>query len=164
MIAADPPRNPTLDRQADWELDFYSRPILEPDGKKRWELLISSTPELGGGEAFRYARRCPAGEVNSTWLTEALRDAMTSAEADGWRAPRRLRSWRSAMRTMVQRAAAALDLEMVPSRRTYALIDWMAERDREVYPQGRGLHGRPPRPTTRGREHPRHPTPRSGSR
>ena len=53
MIAADPPRNPTLDRQADWELDFYSRPILEPDGKKRWELLISSTPELGGGEAFR---------------------------------------------------------------------------------------------------------------
>jgi len=24
----------------DWELDFYSRPILEPDGKKRWELLI----------------------------------------------------------------------------------------------------------------------------
>ena len=95
MIAADPPRNPTLDRQADWELDFYSRPILEPDGKKRWELLISSTPELGGGEAFRYARRCPAGEVNSTWLTEALRDAMTAAEADGWRAPRRLRSWRS---------------------------------------------------------------------
>ena len=35
--------------------------------------------------------------------------------------------------------------EMVPSRRTYALIDWMAERDREVY-QGRGLHGRPPAP------------------
>lgn len=24
----------------DWELDFYSRPILDPDGKKRWELLI----------------------------------------------------------------------------------------------------------------------------
>ena len=76
MIAADPPRNPTLDRQADWELDFYSRPILEPDGKKRWELLISSTPELGGGESFRYARRCPAGEVNSTWLAAALREAI----------------------------------------------------------------------------------------
>ena len=27
--------------QADWELDYYSRPILEPDGKKRWELLIA---------------------------------------------------------------------------------------------------------------------------
>lgn len=143
MIAADPPRSTSLDRQADWELDFYSRPILEPDGKKRWELLISSTPVLGGGEAFRYARRCPAGEVNSTWLTEALRDAMAAAEADGWRAPRRLRSWRSAMRTMVQRAAAALDLEMVPSRRTYALIDWMAERDREVYPLEEGYMAGP---------------------
>ena len=34
------------DRQADWELDFYSRPILEKNGKKRWELLIISTPEI----------------------------------------------------------------------------------------------------------------------
>ena len=134
MIAVDPPRSTSLDRQADWELDFYSRPILEPDGKKRWELLISSTPIPGGGEPFRYSRRCPAGEVNSSWLTEALREAMDAAAQEGWRSPRRLRSWRSAMRTMVQRAAAALDLEMVPSRRTYALIDWMAERNREVYP------------------------------
>ena len=29
---------------ADWELDFYSRPILEADGRKRWELLITATP------------------------------------------------------------------------------------------------------------------------
>ncbi|MGC6482148.1 MAG: Tab2 family RNA-binding protein [Synechococcus sp.] len=143
MIAADPPRSTPLDRQADWELDFYSRPILEPDGKKRWELLISSTPVLGQGEAFRYTRRCPANEVNSTWLTEALRDAMAAAEAEGWRAPQRLRSWRSAMRTMVQRAAAALELEMVPSRRTYALIDWMAERNREVYPLEEGYMAGP---------------------
>ena len=32
----------------DWELDFYSRPILEPDGKKRWELLICATPDPEG--------------------------------------------------------------------------------------------------------------------
>ena len=143
MIAAETPISATLDRQADWELDFYSRPILEPDGKKRWELLISSTPRLSGEQPFRYARRCPAGEVNSTWLADALQDALTMAEAEGWKAPRRLRSWRSAMRTMVQRAASTLDLEMVPSRRTYALIDWMAERDREVYPQEEGYMAGP---------------------
>ena len=143
MIAAVPSRQTSLDRKADWELDFYSRPILEPDGKKRWELLISSTPQLGGEEPFRYARRCPAGDVNSTWLAEALREAISAAEAEGWAAPRRLRSWRSAMRTMVQRAAAAVDLEMVPSRRTYALIDWMAERDRDVYPQEEGYMAGP---------------------
>ena len=28
---------------SDWELDFYSRPIIESDGKKRWELLITTT-------------------------------------------------------------------------------------------------------------------------
>ena len=32
----------------DWELDFYSRPILEADGRKRWELLITSTPAATG--------------------------------------------------------------------------------------------------------------------
>ena len=28
---------------SDWELDFYSRPIIEKNGKKRWELIISSS-------------------------------------------------------------------------------------------------------------------------
>lgn len=143
MIAADQPSITSVDRRADWELDFYSRPIMEPDGKKRWELLVSSTPPLSGEQPFRYARRCPAGDVNSTWLAEALRDALRQAESEGWQPPRRLRSWRSAMRTMVQRAATALDLEMVPSRRTYALIDWMAERDREVYPLEEGYMAGP---------------------
>ena len=48
MIAADQPSITSVDRRADWELDFYSRPIMEPDGKKRWELLVSSTPPLSG--------------------------------------------------------------------------------------------------------------------
>jgi hypothetical protein len=47
------------------------------------------------------------------------------------------------MRTMVQRAAAELQIEMVPSRRTYALIDWMEERGREVYPQEEGYMAGP---------------------
>ena len=25
---------------SDWELDFYSRPNIESNGKKRWELII----------------------------------------------------------------------------------------------------------------------------
>ena len=25
---------------ADWELDFYSRPIIESNGKKRWDCLL----------------------------------------------------------------------------------------------------------------------------
>ena len=130
-------------RDADWELDFYSRPILEADGKKRWELLITSTPDISDSECFRFAKRCPANEVNSTWLASALREAIAQAEEEGWKAPRRLRAWRSAMRTMVQRAAAELKLEMVSSRRTYALLDWLEEREKTVYPQEEGFMAGP---------------------
>jgi len=38
------------------------------------------------------------------------------------------------MRTMVQRAAEALQLELVPSRRCYALVEWLRQREVEVYP------------------------------
>ena len=130
-------------READWELDFYSRPILEADGKKRWELLIISTPDISHSDCFRFDKRCPANEVNSTWLAAALREAIAQAEKEGWKAPRRLRAWRSAMRTMVQRAATELKLEMVSSRRTYALLDWLEEREKTVYPQEEGFMAGP---------------------
>ena len=44
--------------KADWEIDFYSRPILEKDGKKRWELLISSSEDQEGGDIFRWEKIC----------------------------------------------------------------------------------------------------------
>ena len=123
----------------DWELDYYSRPILEPDGKKRWELLICSTPTAGEqGDGFRHVVQCPASSVNSIWLREALEGALAEASHLGFAAPRRLRCWRASMRTMVQRAAAGLGLELVPSRRTYALVEWLQQREREVYPAEEG--------------------------
>ena len=57
---------------ADWELDFYSRPIIEENGKKRWELIISSTKTFDTEEIFHWNKKCPANEVNSIWLTQAL--------------------------------------------------------------------------------------------
>ena len=128
----------------DWELDFYSRPILEPDGRKRWELLVTTTPPAAGDpHPFRYAKCCPSGEVNSLWLAAALREAIEQADADGRGRPLRLRCWRSSMRTMVQRAASELDLEMIASRRTYALLDWLTQREQEVYPREEGFMAGP---------------------
>ena len=76
----------------DWELDYYSRPILESDGKKRWELLICSTPvtgqsgpqtngtaKNGTAKSFRWVLPCPATSVNSIWLKEALQQALAAA-------------------------------------------------------------------------------------
>ena len=127
--------------QADWELDYYSRPILEPDGKKRWELLICSTPTEGA--TFRWALNCPAGSVNSAWLREALEQALAAANEQGFAPPRRLRCWRGSMRTMVQRAAEPLSLEVVPSRRCYALVEWLQERMATVYPNEEGFMAGP---------------------
>lgn len=134
----------------DWELDYYSRPILEADGKKRWELLICSTPQPGADQpAFRWVRPCPAASVNSIWLREAMQDALTEALSLGLQPPRRLRCWRISMRAMVQRAAEGLGMELVSSRRCYALVQWLQERERTVYPQEEGFMAGPlaPPPT-----------------
>ena len=127
--------------QADWELDYYSRPILEPDGKKRWELLICSTPAQGA--SFRWALNCPASSVNSSWLRQALELALSAATEQGFAPPRRLRCWRGSMRTMVLRAAEPLGLEVVPSRRCYTLVEWLQERMATVYPHEEGFMAGP---------------------
>lgn len=138
---------------SDWEVDFYSRPLLDSDGRKRWELLVCDTPAMdtpaNGG--FRFSKTCPADQVNSLWLGEAMGQALDEADAGGHSRPRRLRCWRQAMVAMVQRASAPHGLAVVPSRRCYALIDWLQERQRTVYPQQEGYLAGPraaPIPTT----------------
>jgi len=37
---------------SDWELDFYSRPIIESNGKKRWDLIICSTRSYKTEDVF----------------------------------------------------------------------------------------------------------------
>ena len=128
----------------DWELDYYSRPILGADGRKRWELLICATPgvappESSGADPFRWVRPCPASSVNSIWLREALEEALVAARAEGLAPPRRVRCWRASMRTMVQRAVESLGLELVPSRRCYSLVEWLQQREAEVYPAEEGF-------------------------
>ncbi len=125
-------------RQADWELDFYSRPIMEPDGKKRWELLITSSEDNQDERTFRWEKRCPADNVNSIWLSKALNEALLEADAQGWQKPQRLRCWRASMKTMVKKAAETIGLDVKESRRTYTLLDWLAERERDVYPKESG--------------------------
>ena len=65
---------------SDWELDFYSRPIIEQNGKKRWELIISSSKNFKTKDIFLWNKICPANEVNSIWLTKALNEALHDAE------------------------------------------------------------------------------------
>ncbi len=128
-------------QKADWEIDFYSRPIVDENGKKRWELLISSTNNFKGNKTFRWEKICPASSVNSIWLKDALEEAINTANSEGWDTPSVLRCWRSSMKTMIKRAADQIGIELISSRRTYSLFEWLLERERDFYPQQKGYIG-----------------------
>ena len=133
-------KKPSL-KKADWEIDFYSRPIIEDDGKKRWELLISSTKIFKETKIFRWEKKCPSSNVNSIWLKDALEEAIKEANSQGWATPLVLRCWRTSMKTMIKRAADQIGIELVSSRRTYTLLEWLIERERNFYPQQHGYIG-----------------------
>lgn len=120
-----------------WELDFYSRPILDDRQKKVWEVLICESPQQtqqAPPDLFRYARYCSSQSVNSIFLRETLEAAIAAAGET----PKRIRFFRRQMNNMILKACQDLGIPAVPSRRTYALEHWLQERSREVYPQESG--------------------------
>ncbi len=143
------PENKKL-KSADWEVDFFSRPIIEIDGKKRWELLISSTQDFSGEKTFRWEKKCPSNEVNSIWLSQSLQEALNEAQKQGWELPKKVRCWRTSMKTMIKRAAEKVGLEVLESRRTFSLFEWLEQREKDVYPNEPGFISGPILPSNIG--------------
>jgi RNA-binding protein Tab2/Atab2 len=120
-----------------WELDFYSRPVLDENQKKLWEVLICESPvgiERSPDSLFRYSQFCSNTTVNSLWLKEAIEDAIASAPE----APRNIRFFRRQMNNMIVKACEDAGVAATPSRRTYALNQWIAQRLSDFYPQQEG--------------------------
>lgn len=116
-----------------WEIDFYSRPILDENQKKIWEVLVCESPldtRTNPDSLFRYAEFCPSTQVNSVWLRTALEKAITKAGT----APAKFRFFRRQMNNMIAKACLELDIPAQPSRRTLALSQWLQQRMEEVYP------------------------------
>jgi hypothetical protein len=114
-----------------WEIDFYSRPILDEQQKKVWELLICESPQStrqSPSELFRYSQNCPSDRVNSTWLSTALQEAIGPGEP-----PQRIRFFRRQMNNMITKACKDIGIPASPSRRTVALQSWLEQREQEVY-------------------------------
>ena len=126
-------------KNSDWELDFYSRPIIEKNGKKRWELIISSTKSFESPEIFYWNKICPASKVNSIWLTSALKEAIIEAEQKGWRKPEKVRFWRSSMKSIIKKSLENLELESLVSRRTYTLLERLNYLENDIYPKEKGF-------------------------
>ena len=123
---------------SDWELDFYSRPIIETNGKKRWELIICSTRSYKTKDIFLWNKKCPANEVNSIWLTKALNEALNEAKREGWAKPSIVRFWRSSMKSIIKKSLEATNIESLISRRTYNLFDRIEFLEKEIYPKEKG--------------------------
>ena len=122
----------------DWELDFYSRPILEKNGKKRWELIITSSKSFSTKKNFYWTKKCPANKVNSIWLTEALKEALIEAENKGWSKPEKIRFWRSSMKSIIKKSLDNLEIDGLVSRRTYSLFEKIKFLEKEIYPKEKG--------------------------
>ncbi|MEH2260610.1 Tab2/Atab2 family RNA-binding protein [Nostoc sp.] len=123
-----------------WEIDFYSRPILDANQKKVWEVLVCESPLDIGTKAdslFRYAQYCPSTQVNSGSLRTALQEAINQAG----KAPIKIRFFRRQMNNMITKACQDLGIPAQPSRRTLVLNQWLEQRMEEVYPQEAGYQG-----------------------
>ncbi len=121
-----------------WELDFYSRPILDENGKKIWEILICESPlqvKAQPDALFRHAEYCSSTEVNSVRLKQALESAIAQAA----KPPSRIRFFRQAMNNMITKACDDLGIPVQLSRRTYALNQWLQQRFEQEYPNHPGF-------------------------
>jgi hypothetical protein len=116
-----------------WEIDFYSRPILDDQNKKLWELLICNAERT-----FEFQRFCAGSEANARWLQAALTEAMTAWQTQlslgDTAKPEKIRFFRRPMTAIITRACDGIGIPALPSRRTYALCRWLQERTETLYP------------------------------
>lgn len=109
-----------------WELDFYSRPLLDENGKRIWELLVCDA-----SGTFRQQAYCPNAQANSVWLREQLQAWLELAPSK----PTLIRTFRERVFNIVKRAAEQVDVPCKLSRRVSLVARWLQVRSREVYPQ-----------------------------
>ncbi|MEC4986211.1 MAG: Tab2/Atab2 family RNA-binding protein [Oscillatoria sp. PMC 1068.18] len=120
-----------------WELDFYSRPILDENNKKLWEILICESPldiNSDVDNLFTFSEFTSSKNVNSLVLREALTKAIAAAP----KPPQKVRFFRQTMKNMIVKACEEIGLDAIPSRRTYALHRLIEKRLQDFYPQQSG--------------------------
>ncbi|CAM9498434.1 unnamed protein product [Laminaria digitata] len=111
----------------EWELDVYSRPVVGADGKKLWELLIcDSTGNM------RHVSPIPSNMVNSREVRKTIEGVIEAAP--GSSKPTVIRFFRNAMFNMIDIALKEVEVAVKPCRTTYAMYQWLEERERDVYP------------------------------
>lgn len=100
-----------------WQADFYRRPLRDASGQVLWELLICD-PTL----TFTYVALCPQSEANATWLVSQIQLAA------GQQLPDLIQVFRPQSLSLITSAGERLGISVEPTRRTFALKQWLQER------------------------------------
>jgi len=112
-----------------WEVDFFSRPVVDDNGKKLWELIV-----VDQKNNFEHVETVPNNLVNSKELKKRLSYLLDKSE----KKPKTIKFFRSQMYNMINIALSELDLTVKPSRRTFSLYQKIKERENSVYPNMSG--------------------------
>lgn len=112
-----------------WQADFYRRPLQDATGQVLWELLICNS-----NRTFTYEASCPQSAANAKWLVEQFRLAAGSEQ----QLPSLIQVFRPQSLSLISAAGQQLGIPVEPTRRTFALKQWMQElsqlyRSRENY-------------------------------
>lgn len=101
------------------------------DGKKLWELLIcDSTGNM------RHVSPIPSNMVNSREVRKTI-EGVIEATPGGSR-PTVIRFFRNAMFNMIDIALKEVEVAVKPCRTTYAMYQWLEQREKDVYPNMAG--------------------------
>jgi len=107
-----------------WEIDFFSKPVLNENGKKLWELVITNNQGT-----FEHVESVPNNLINSKELRKRINFVIDSAKVK----PKAIKFFRTQMFNMINIALSELEINVRPSRKTRLLFEKLTEREQTVY-------------------------------
>jgi hypothetical protein len=113
-----------------WEIDFFSKPVLNESGKKLWELII-----INNKGTFEHVESVPNNLINSKELRKRINFIIKSAKIK----PVAIKFFRTQMFNMITIALSELELNVRPSRKTRLLFEKIKEREETVYKTMKGF-------------------------
>mmetsp|Transcript_6323 Transcript_6323/g.15274 ORF Transcript_6323/g.15274 Transcript_6323/m.15274 type:complete len:338 (+) Transcript_6323:2-1015(+) len=122
-------KNESMEEEIIWEIDFFSRPVIDENGKKLWELIV--VDQKGN---FEHIETVPNNLVNSKELKKRIKILLEKTT----KKPKVIKFFRSQMFNMINIALSDLDLIVRPSRRTFSLYNKISEREEKIYPEMKG--------------------------
>ncbi|GBE93113.1 Tab2/Atab2 family RNA-binding protein [Nostoc cycadae] len=100
-----------------WQADFYRSSQSDTSGQVLWELLICDA-----NRSFEYTAICLQSEANSNWVTAQIQ------QAAGTELPDLIQVFRPQSLSLIETAGRNLGIVVEPTRRTFALKQWLEER------------------------------------